>query len=71
MTTLDPESRPNTPQGHNLMANAARRVWNEPYIWKQPIVEEVFKVSLPIQNHTAPELDSTRATMQDLATEVQ
>ena len=40
-TTLDPEASPNTAQGHNLMANAARRVWSELYIWKRPAVEEV------------------------------
>ncbi|KAF0311049.1 WD repeat and FYVE domain-containing protein 3 [Amphibalanus amphitrite] len=67
-STLDPETNPNTAQGHNLMANAARRVWSELYIWKRPAVEEVFKVSLPLENNTAPDLDTVRASLQDPAT---
>jgi len=34
-------------QGHNLMAVAAKRVWEELYISKKPAIEEViFKILL-------------------------
>ncbi|KAJ8966192.1 hypothetical protein NQ317_015412 [Molorchus minor] len=49
----------NSHQGRNLMAGAALRVWEELYICKKPIIEEVFKVTLPLQNQNAKAPDLT------------
>ncbi|KAK3895111.1 hypothetical protein Pcinc_001157 [Petrolisthes cinctipes] len=47
-------------QSHNLMINAATRVWEELYITKKPAIEEVYKVSLIAGSGKAPELSSVR-----------
>uniref|UniRef100_A0A1B6CRC4 Uncharacterized protein n=1 Tax=Clastoptera arizonana TaxID=38151 RepID=A0A1B6CRC4_9HEMI len=52
-------------QGHNLMAVAARRVWDELYVCKKPAIEEVFKMSLP--NSKAPDLLTVREIIYESA----
>ncbi|KAH0568814.1 WD repeat and FYVE domain-containing protein 3 [Cotesia glomerata] len=57
-------------QGHNLMAVAATRVWEELYVCKKPAIEEVFKISLPapVNNERAPDLSSVRDLVHEQAT---
>ncbi|XP_034186854.1 WD repeat and FYVE domain containing 3 bchs isoform X3 [Osmia lignaria lignaria] len=57
-------------QGHNLMAVAATRVWEELYVCKKPAIEEVFKITLPapIGNERAPELCVARDQVHEAAT---
>ncbi|CAH2076588.1 unnamed protein product, partial [Iphiclides podalirius] len=56
-------------QGRNLMAGAARRVWEELYACKKPAIEEVFKVTLsaPVGNARAPDLPAARDQLADAA----
>ncbi|XP_058804217.1 WD repeat and FYVE domain-containing protein 3 isoform X1 [Phymastichus coffea] len=56
-------------QGHNLMAVAATRVWEELYVCKKPAIEEVFKVTLtsPVGNERAPDLSIVREQVHELA----
>ncbi|KAJ4438847.1 hypothetical protein ANN_14800 [Periplaneta americana] len=55
-------------QGHNLMAVAARRVWEELYVSKKPAIEEVFKVTLPSgPNNKAPDLTVVREQVYEAA----
>ncbi|XP_013179018.1 PREDICTED: WD repeat and FYVE domain-containing protein 3 isoform X1 [Papilio xuthus] len=56
-------------QGRNLMAGAARRVWEELYACKKPAIEEVFKVTLsaPVGNARAPDLPAARDQLTDAA----
>ncbi|XP_022116141.2 WD repeat and FYVE domain-containing protein 3 isoform X3 [Pieris rapae] len=56
-------------QGRNLMAGAARRVWEELYACKKPAIEEVFKVTLsaPPPGAKAPDLGVVRETLHDAA----
>ena len=59
-------------QGHNLMAVAATRVWEELYVCKKPAIEEVFKITLPVPigNERAPELSVIRDQVHDAATKL-
>ncbi|XP_046392591.1 WD repeat and FYVE domain-containing protein 3 isoform X2 [Ischnura elegans] len=55
------EDKLNAQQGQNLMAVAAKRVWDEMYIFKKTSIEEVFKISLnPGTNKGPPDLESIR-----------
>ncbi|XP_012287062.1 WD repeat and FYVE domain-containing protein 3 isoform X1 [Orussus abietinus] len=57
-------------QGHNLMAVAALRVWEELYVCKKPAIEEVFKITLPqpTGNERAPDLGAVRDQVYEAAT---
>ncbi|KMR04720.1 wd repeat and fyve domain-containing protein 3 [Lasius niger] len=59
-------------QGHNLMAVAATRVWEELYVCKKPAIEEVFKVTLPapVSNERAPELSVVREQVHEAASKL-
>lgn len=59
-------------QGHNLMAVAAMRVWEELYVCKKPAIEEVFKVTLipPSGNERAPDLAIVRDQVSEAATKL-
>ncbi|XP_018321850.1 WD repeat and FYVE domain-containing protein 3 [Agrilus planipennis] len=56
-------------QGHNLIAGAACRVWEELYVCKKPAIEEAFKVTLvhPGQNCKAPDLILVREQVYEAA----
>ncbi|KAF7990932.1 hypothetical protein HCN44_000737 [Aphidius gifuensis] len=56
-------------QGHNLMAVAATRVWEELYVCKKPAIEEVFKITLPLPtgNERAPDLTVVRELVHEQA----
>jgi hypothetical protein len=56
-------------QGHNLMAVAATRVWEELYVCKKPAIEEVFKITLQplLTNERAPDLSVVREQVHELA----
>ncbi|XP_026315295.1 WD repeat and FYVE domain-containing protein 3 isoform X1 [Hyposmocoma kahamanoa] len=56
-------------QGRNLMAGAARRVWEELYACKKPAIEEVFKITLlqPVGNARAPDLAAVREQLNESA----
>ncbi|XP_072939310.1 WD repeat and FYVE domain-containing protein 3 [Epargyreus clarus] len=58
-----------THQGRNLMAGAARRVWEELYACKKPAIEEVFKMTLvlPVGNARAPDLTAVREQLNESA----
>lgn len=57
-----------TQQGHNLMAVAAKRVWEELYVCKKPAIEEVFKITLTSSaNSKAPDLASIREQVYEPA----
>ncbi|CAH0406921.1 unnamed protein product [Chilo suppressalis] len=58
-----------THQGRNLMAGAARRVWEELYACKKPAIEEVFKMTLiaPVGNARAPDLTAAREQLNESA----
>ncbi|KAH9634486.1 hypothetical protein HF086_005479 [Spodoptera exigua] len=58
-----------THQGRNLMAGAARRVWEELYVCKKPAIEEVFKITLvpPVGNARAPDLTTVREQLNEAA----
>ncbi|KAJ2950075.1 hypothetical protein O0L34_g11414 [Tuta absoluta] len=58
-----------THQGRNLMAGAARRVWEELYACKKPAIEEVFKMTLilPVGNSRAPDLSAVREQLNESA----
>lgn len=58
--------------GRNLMAGAARRVWEELYACKKPAIEEVFKMSLipPAANAKAPDLMNVREQLCESATKL-
>lgn len=57
----------NSREGQNLMAIAAKRVWDELYICKKPAIEEVFKITLSSPNNKAPDLTSVREQLYDSA----
>ncbi|XP_073985786.1 WD repeat and FYVE domain containing 3 bchs [Rhodnius prolixus] len=57
-------------QGQNLIGVAARRVWDELYVCKKPLIEEVFKMSLIAANNKAPELAAIREQVHDTATKI-
>ncbi|XP_063360999.1 WD repeat and FYVE domain-containing protein 3 [Cydia amplana] len=59
----------NTHQGFNLIAGAARRVWEELYACKKPAIEEVFKVTLvpAVGNARAPDLAAVREHLNESA----
>ncbi|XP_029662380.1 WD repeat and FYVE domain-containing protein 3 isoform X2 [Formica exsecta] len=59
-------------QGHNLMAVAATRVWEELYVCKKPAIEEVFKMTLPapVSNERAPELSVVREQIHEAASKL-
>ncbi|XP_055386714.1 WD repeat and FYVE domain-containing protein 3 isoform X2 [Condylostylus longicornis] len=59
-------------QGRNLIVGASFRVWEELYVCKKPAIEEVFKVSLtvPINNFKAPDLQTTREQVMELASKL-
>ncbi|KAG6445369.1 hypothetical protein O3G_MSEX003892 [Manduca sexta] len=63
------DDRLTTHQGRNLMAGAARRVWEELYACKKPAIEEVFKMTLvpPIGNARAPDLTAVREQLNESA----
>ncbi|GBP47766.1 WD repeat and FYVE domain-containing protein 3 [Eumeta japonica] len=70
--TLDSHMRTTwhvNPSGRNLMAGAARRVWEELYACKKPAIEEVFKVTLvlPVGNARAPDLTTLREQLNESA----
>ncbi|GLG99384.1 Neurobeachin [Gryllus bimaculatus] len=54
-------------QGHNLMAVAAKRVWEELYVCKKPAIEEVFKITLNSPNNKAPELAAVKEQVYESA----
>ncbi|CAH2247052.1 jg23900 [Pararge aegeria aegeria] len=56
-------------QGRNLMAGAARRVWEELYACKKPAIEEVFKMTLipTTANARAPDLTAVREQLNESA----
>ncbi|XP_063226772.1 WD repeat and FYVE domain-containing protein 3 isoform X2 [Bacillus rossius redtenbacheri] len=54
-------------QGHNLMAVAAERVWEELYVCKKPAIEEVFKITLSSPNNKAPDLEVVRDQVHETA----
>ncbi|XP_067008592.2 WD repeat and FYVE domain-containing protein 3 [Anabrus simplex] len=54
-------------QGHNLMAVAAKRVWEELYVCKKPAIEEVFKITLNSPNNKAPDLSVVREQVYESA----
>lgn len=58
--------------GRNLMAGAARRVWEELYACKKPAIEEVFKITLiaPAANAKAPDLITVREQLCESATKL-
>ncbi|RZF45662.1 hypothetical protein LSTR_LSTR010613 [Laodelphax striatellus] len=57
----------NSREGQNLMAIAARRVWDELYVCKKPAIEEVFKITLSSPNNKAPDLTQVREQLYDSA----
>ncbi|KAK9506438.1 hypothetical protein O3M35_008379 [Rhynocoris fuscipes] len=57
-------------QGQNLIGVAARRVWDELYVCKKPLIEEVFKTSLIATNNKAPELGAIRDQVHESATKI-
>ncbi|XP_036321880.1 WD repeat and FYVE domain-containing protein 3 isoform X2 [Rhagoletis pomonella] len=71
--TVEPKDEDlNQLQGRNLIVGAAFRVWEELYVCKKPAIEEVFKVSLtpPPPNSKAPDLQSTREQVMELASKL-
>nr|CAD7454369.1 unnamed protein product [Timema tahoe] len=54
-------------QGHNLMAVAAERVWEELYVCKKPAIEEVFKITLSSPHSKAPDLVVVRDQVHETA----
>ncbi|XP_047001362.1 WD repeat and FYVE domain-containing protein 3 [Schistocerca americana] len=66
--TDETEDRLTSHQGHNLMAVAARRVWEELYVCKKPAIEEVFKITLNSPNNKAPDLTTVREQVYESAT---
>ncbi|XP_069124433.1 WD repeat and FYVE domain-containing protein 3-like isoform X2 [Argopecten irradians] len=62
-------------EGHHLVANAAKRVWEELYACKKPVLEEVFKTQLnnidPASSKiTSPDLSSVRGLIQESSSKV-
>lgn len=57
-------------QGQNLIGVAARRVWDELYICKKPLIEEVFKMTLPATNNKAPDLADIVEQVHETATKI-
>ncbi|XP_063625068.1 WD repeat and FYVE domain-containing protein 3 isoform X6 [Cydia splendana] len=58
-----------THQAFNLIAGAARRVWEELYACKKPAIEEVFKVTLvpAVGKARAPDLAAVREQLNESA----
>ncbi|CAH1794598.1 unnamed protein product [Owenia fusiformis] len=58
-------------EGLQLVANAAKRVWEELYVCKKPTLEEIFKVTLnpsladPTAKVTTPELHNVRPMISE------
>uniref|UniRef100_A0AAG5D448 DUF4704 domain-containing protein n=1 Tax=Anopheles atroparvus TaxID=41427 RepID=A0AAG5D448_ANOAO len=48
---------------------ASFRVWEELYVCKKPVIEEIFKVTLtqPVRNARAPGMDRTQAQVAEIA----
>ena len=59
----------NEHQGHNLLTNAANRVWEEMFVCKRPALEEVFKTSFGNQN-TTPKLEKVRGQISEAAANI-
>ncbi|XP_056017801.1 WD repeat and FYVE domain-containing protein 3-like isoform X2 [Ostrea edulis] len=62
-------------EGHQLVVNAAKRVWEELYACKKPALEEIFKTQLnSIDNSSAslssPDLNTVRGLIQEYASKV-
>lgn len=60
-----------TQQGQNLLAVAAKRVWDELYVCKKPAIEEVFKCPLPQpSNGKSPDLGLVQDQIQEAASKL-
>uniref|UniRef100_A0A8D8WKM9 WD repeat and FYVE domain-containing protein 3 n=1 Tax=Cacopsylla melanoneura TaxID=428564 RepID=A0A8D8WKM9_9HEMI len=60
-----------TQQGQNLLAVAAKRVWDELYVCKKPAIEEVFKCPLPQPvNGKSPDLALVQDQIQEQASKL-
>ncbi|XP_058177691.1 WD repeat and FYVE domain-containing protein 3 [Anopheles ziemanni] len=48
---------------------ASFRVWEELYVCKKPVIEEIFKVTLsqPVRNARAPDMDRTQAQVAEIS----
>ncbi|XP_035824115.1 WD repeat and FYVE domain-containing protein 3 isoform X2 [Aplysia californica] len=61
-------------QGMQLVATAAKRVWDELYVFKKPALEEIFKVqfnnSSPARSIATPDLNSVRLMLQEAASKI-
>ncbi|ESO89055.1 hypothetical protein LOTGIDRAFT_154132 [Lottia gigantea] len=71
-TSIEPNSV--LSEGMQLVANAARRVWDELYIFKKPALEELFRITF--NNNTnnkpisTPDLNSVRLMIQESASRI-
>ncbi|XP_017304812.1 WD repeat and FYVE domain-containing protein 3-like, partial [Diaphorina citri] len=67
----DSNSECTTQQGQNLLAVAAKRVWDELYTCKKPAIEEVFKSPLPQPNNgKSPDLNLVHDQIHEAATKL-
>ncbi|KAI5732691.1 hypothetical protein M8J76_003102 [Diaphorina citri] len=67
----DSNSECTTQQGQNLLAVAAKRVWDELYTCKKPAIEEVFKSPLPQPNNgKSPDLNLVYDQIHEAATKL-
>ncbi|BFZ02583.1 hypothetical protein BsWGS_05621 [Bradybaena similaris] len=61
-------------QGMQLVAAAARRVWDELYIFKKPALEEIFRIqfnnSSPAKTIAPPDLNTVRLMIQEPASRI-
>ncbi|GFN82004.1 WD repeat and fyve domain-containing protein 3, partial [Plakobranchus ocellatus] len=67
-------SNPALTQGMQLVSAAAKRVWDELYIYKKPALEDIFRVQF--NNHSSaktiatPDLNSVRLIVQEPASKI-
>ncbi|GFS12293.1 WD repeat and FYVE domain-containing protein 3 [Elysia marginata] len=67
-------SNPALVQGMQLVSAAAKRVWDELYIYKKPALEDLFRVQFnnhsPAKTIATPELNSVRLMVQEPASKI-
>ncbi|CAL1540510.1 unnamed protein product [Lymnaea stagnalis] len=69
-TVLSPALR----QGMQLVSTAAKRVWDELYIYKKPALEDVFRTQLnsssPTKTIAPPDINAVRLLIQEAASKI-
>ncbi|XP_059163899.1 WD repeat and FYVE domain-containing protein 3-like isoform X2 [Physella acuta] len=65
---------PDLKQGMHLVSSAAKRVWDELYVFKKPALEELFRTQLnnsaPSKTIVSPDINAVRLLIQESASKI-